>query len=259
MGNKLAKDFKEMKLGHGHMTAASAVRNAIVPDAVVLNAALTIAVQKDTKSKSIQFFDVATEKRLFVATFSKGESFGSVTRDSRGNVLFVTKAPDKATRVIFKPTEALSKEISSEGSSVDENDDDLSPIARVEIDFVASCITAFLSVKFKPKKSKCDGSAASGQSRESPSKESKGTTGTNGLSISASAAMAFDMERPTYIEVYKAVKIPTVKFGAVIVDMMGQVVGKAEQGKNPLPTVMVAPGADAAAVVALACMVNGEL
>mmetsp|Transcript_23201 Transcript_23201/g.48266 ORF Transcript_23201/g.48266 Transcript_23201/m.48266 type:complete len:254 (-) Transcript_23201:70-831(-) len=253
MGNKLAKDFKNMKLGHGHINSANSGRNAIVPDAVVLDASMTIAVQKDAKEKNIQFFDTATQKRLFVTTITKSESMGSITKDARGNVLFITKAPNKSTRVIHKTSDTFDKDVGSEPSSIDSDDDDLSPVAKIEIDHVASAVTAFLSVRYKRRKPRVrgDGSAHSG-SYASASQ-------TTGMSSGVPSSIDLGAD-PTYIDVYKAVKIPAVKFGAAIVDMRGQVVGKAaHEPKAPLPTVLVAPGADASAVVALACIVNGDL
>ena len=246
-----------MKLGHGHITGSNAGRNAIVPDAVVLDASMTVAVQKDPKTKTIQFFDTATQKRLFITTLTKSETMGSITKDARGNVLFITKAPSKEQRVIYKASDNFdSADVGSEPSSVRTDDDELSPVAKIDVDHVASAVTAFLSVKYKRRKRTGDSTTGSEYSASAYS-EKTGKSGRSGKSIPKSIDLSVD---PTYIDVYKAVKIPAVKFGAAIVDMRGQVVGKAAQeAKEPLPTVLVAPGADAAAVVALACIVNGEM
>lgn len=256
MGNKLAKDFKNMKLGHGHLNEANSGRNAIVPDAVVLEGSMTIAVQIGTKDKTLQFFDTETQKRLFVTTITKSDTMGSITKDSRGNVLFVTKSPNKTNRVIYKASDTFEKEISSEPSSIDTDDEDLSPVAKIEIDYVSSAVTAFLSVKYRRRERRfdADGSAASGSQRS----ESQATGASSAVPSSIDLGSADSMT--TFIDVYKAVKIPAVKFGAAVVDMRGQVVGKAvHEPKAPLPTVLVAAGADASAVVALACIVNGLL
>mmetsp|Transcript_3757 Transcript_3757/g.4988 ORF Transcript_3757/g.4988 Transcript_3757/m.4988 type:complete len:214 (-) Transcript_3757:95-736(-) len=199
------------------------------------------------------------KKRLFITTLTKSETMGSVTKDSRGNVLFITKAPNKNNRVIYKVSENFDHgDVGSEPSSVATDDDELSPVAKIEVDYVGSAVTAFLSVKYKKRKHRSDGSATGSVNSASQATGVSGASNTTGRS---GVPKSIDLgAEPMYIDVYKAVKIPAVKFGAAVVDMRGQVVGKASQDpKEPLPTVVVAPGADAAAVVALACIVNGEM
>lgn len=267
MGNKVAKDFKDVKLGHGQLTAANSGRNAVIPDAVVLSAAMSITLVKDVKKKSIDFVDAVTLKTLFTTTRTKGESMSSVTTDSKFNVLFVTKAPNKTNRVIYKATEMLDQDIDSQPSSIDEEDAALTPHAKIEIDFVASCTTAFLSVKMKRKQRQvCGGDFSRDGSATSASVESESPLSTTssknrgGGGKQRNTAVPQVLVDPSFIDLYKAVKIPNVKCGVIIVDMRGQVVGKcAQEPKEPYPVILVAPGADAAAVVALACVVNGEL
>ncbi|KAL7563314.1 hypothetical protein ACA910_016672 [Epithemia clementina (nom. ined.)] len=262
MGNKLARDFKDVKLGHGQLTAANSGRNAIVPDAVVLSAAVSIVVKKDAKKKFVEFYDASSMKLLFGSFMTKGESMGSITKDSKGNVLFVSKAPNKSTRVIYRVNDKFDKDVtSSEPSSIGEADVDMSPIAKIEIDHVASCVTAFLSVKYKPSSSNKDrrlrGDASLTSALSVSSEVSRASTKSGDLPTTSSSIPDGD---PSYIDVYKAVRIPCVKFGVIIVDMRGQVMGKsAHDPKEPFPIIRVAPGADASAVVALACIVNGDL
>merc|ERR1712232_1324472 len=60
------------------------------------------------------------------------------------------------------------------------------------------------------------------------------------------------------VPVYKRIRIPQVKFGALVVDMEGQVVGKSFLDEKRMePIVRIAAGADVASVVEIASAVIG--
>lgn len=273
MGNKVAKDFQAVRIGKGHLTAANSERNAVVPGTVVLKAEMTITVKKDGKKKSIEFFDASEPNPthpLFVSTLTKGESMSSVTVNSKGKVLFVSKAPDKATRLIFKASDDTEIDMtSSQPSSIGGDDNDFSPVARIEIDYVAESITAFLSVKIKRSKCPQDMSSRSESASECSESLKSGGSGAGSRAYSRSGSTAdsrtasqasIEMRKSLYVDLYKAVKIPGVKYGVLIVDMRGQIVGKsAQESKSAFPVIIVAPGSDASAIVALACVINGDL
>ncbi|KAL7577402.1 hypothetical protein ACA910_002125 [Epithemia clementina (nom. ined.)] len=65
---------------------------------------------------------------------------------------------------------------------------------------------------------------------------------------------------PQLTNVYKAVQIPQVKYGILIMDMQGVVVGKAYLNEHRLrPIIHVAAGADLPSVIALALALWGDI
>ena len=179
MGNTLARQFQDAPLGQGHLTSTQAARQtALVPDAVVLHtySPRTLWVHKQAKSSSnrhrIRFVHAETSNLLFVnsTTTTSNSMTTTTTKDFKGQLLFVTKAPHKDLRVIYKvleqpaapegtaPSEASSSNMEDEPDHANPNhnnhkkqpddyQDGWTPVAKIEIDHVAACLTAFLSVK----------------------------------------------------------------------------------------------------------------
>ena len=178
MGNNLARQFQDAPLGQGHLTSTQAARQtALVPDAVVLHTASprTLWVHKQAKSHGhrIRFVHAETSNLLFVNSTTTAtnstNSMTTTTKDFKGQLLFVTKAPHKDLRVIYKvleppaapegtaPSEASSSNMEDEPDHAnhnhsnkkqpDDDEDGWTPVAKIEIDHVAACLTAFLGVK----------------------------------------------------------------------------------------------------------------
>jgi len=250
MGNSIARDFAKVSLGHGSVPS-SFEKELIAPGSVVLDQPMTVLLRRDHSRKSTIVFDgesmmpllITESKRRKKSSSSSSSSapLDSVTKDRRGHKLFLTTAPSKNERLIYKAPKTAAPVAVGDQSSLDNldssnhssssycslsstrssasryADSDVPATAKIEIDHSGAVVTAFFSV------------------------------------------VVWKGSGPEMMQVYKAVKVPTVKYGALVADNSGQVVAKSKLDESRMePTIQVAAGADVPAVVATITALFGE-
>lgn len=311
MGNSIAKDFKNLKLGYGSVPA----EEMIAPGSMVLKRPATILIKWDDHRKSTIYFDLSTMLPLYL-TKTKSQrkgSFTSITEDEKGRALFITISSSPNKHLIYRapeedPTASIHSNSNHSTTSfisvkefLESGYDDL-PKPRQKSDSNANT-----SPSNRPKQeSNCGHSHEKSKSKESktskldpgldkPSRQSfcLGSSNHSSASISlvdlncsdhsshsfdeprvdtyvpcaaqikvmrsgaaVTAAMFVSVPSKTgteFVVCYKASKIPAVKFGALITDMTGEVVGKSSFDEARMnPVIKVAPGADLPCVLAIA-------
>ena len=240
MGNTVAKDFAKISVAKNG-TVPLFQKELIAPGSIILKDSMKVVLRQDHERKTTIVFDEDTMLPLFVTENKSKGGVHSITKDSRGKTLFLTTAPSKNKRLIYKaPKSAPRKPVEKDTGSLDTTSthssssyhstgsassrgttssalyarfqkNDIPCTAQIEIDNVGAAKQAFFSLIVW-----------------------KGTG-------------------PDYMQVYKAVQIAQVKYGCLVVDNAGQVVGKCQIDEARMePVVEVARGADLPSVIATA-------
>lgn len=239
MGNSIARDFKNVQLGKGSVPDSMS-KELIAPGSVVLDSPMTILLRKDEGRKSTIIFDADSMMPMYIVESKRKKKeysdsrVDSVTKDRRGRKLFLTMAPSKNERLIYKaPKKAASKgglddldssnhSTSSVGSAASLRsslrvDTDVPAAAKIDVDRSGASTKAFFSV------------------------------------------VVWKGSGPEMMPVYKGVKIDSVKYGALVADNMGAVVAKAKLDEQRMePKLEIASGADVPAVVATITALYGD-
>ncbi|KAL7573003.1 hypothetical protein ACA910_007499 [Epithemia clementina (nom. ined.)] len=271
----------------------------IASKTTILDRPLTILVRRDYQRKSTIYFDQSSMTPLYL-TFTKlrhGHEI-TITKDARGRPLFLTTTTSTTAtagrrstkqnkrKLIFRAPQDLYRAAgggSSTTSSSSTHKKSGSGSAKRRNSTggsSSSCPSHYSNSNYSDYSDHSSGdtsesSSAShsysrfcqpGYNHAAAANQDVSCAAQIDLDRSGAAICAFlsvvvwNGEGPVLRTVYKAVKIPQVKYGALVMDMMGVVVGKAFIDEQRLqPIIQVAAGADLASVVALASASLGDL
>ena len=246
MGNSIVGDFKKVELGSG--SASSLAKDMIATGSIVLDKPMTVLVRHDDQRKSTIFFDFETMQPLYITSTKNVYDRGNkgdkvcVTKDRKGRALFLTTQPTKNKRLIYRAPKELTKTQSSSSSistaPIESGSNHSTHSARVAQQFVSH------------KQSENDNVACAAQI----DLDRAGAAVCAFLSV-----VVWKGSGAQFMSLYKAVLIPQVKYGALVLDMKGQVVGKATMDNQRMqPMIKVAKGADVTSVVALVSALVGD-
>ncbi|KAL7556829.1 hypothetical protein ACA910_014172 [Epithemia clementina (nom. ined.)] len=274
MGNSIAKEFKMVELGQGALDH----KELIAPGSVVLDQAMTVLVRYDDNRKSTIFFDFSTMLPLYVSSTKMVDNNTkiTVTKDNQGKTLFLTTYPTKGKRLIYRaPKDLATKGSSSSSSSSSSKSSD--PLSKLSSHSSRTAKTDPLgSCSSHSRRSACSSASVVAaksfvryqqefQDDNDPTNSEVPCAAQIDLDRSGAAVCAFlsvvvwKGSGPQLCSVYKAVLVPQVKYGALVLDMQGQVVGKAFlDDRRMQPMIKVAQGADVPSVVALASALLGD-
>ena len=240
MGNSIAKDFKNVKLGCGSLSPGLE-KALIAPGSVVLDSPTTVIVRHDHSRGSLIVFDLNTMMPLLVT--KKKRKKQSVTKDAQGRALYLSVSPNSNQRLIYK----VPKSFASNSDS--------------EQDFEESC-PGLMDASLSSFTSASTASSASSLSKNKNDLVCSGQIDIDKTGASTCASLSVVVWKgngPELLQIYRAVQVPSVKYGSLIVDHQGNVVGKSMMDPDRLePILHIAKGADISSVVALATSTMGD-
>eukprot|EP00522_Entomoneis_paludosa_P009754 CAMPEP_0172452738 /NCGR_PEP_ID=MMETSP1065-20121228/10311_1 /TAXON_ID=265537 /ORGANISM="Amphiprora paludosa, Strain CCMP125" /LENGTH=285 /DNA_ID=CAMNT_0013204843 /DNA_START=77 /DNA_END=934 /DNA_ORIENTATION=+ len=284
MGNSIARDFSRVELTpHSHRPLWQTELIAPGGAAHILKVARTVLIRQDHARNSLIVFDEETMTPLYITSNKKPSSSKSskrsgskksgdavvktVTKDSQGRVLFLTTAPNKNKRLIYKAPK-LAGDNHHKGSTPADMASLDGQSEHSSSSFTAATATSSSSHPANSSSTR-EQQAQSGWSASCSARykdnnlpctaqidlDSCGATTQAFLSL-----IVWNGQGPELRQVYKAVKIPQVKYGALIVEHeTGQVVGKSRLDETRLePMLEIAAGADVPSVVALTGALFGD-
>mmetsp|Transcript_7436 Transcript_7436/g.15164 ORF Transcript_7436/g.15164 Transcript_7436/m.15164 type:complete len:264 (+) Transcript_7436:199-990(+) len=262
MGNTIARDFHNVELAN-EGSVPILQKELIAPGSTLLKKPISVVLRHDHNRNSTIVFDEESMLPLFVTSNKKKKKtrssskstpvVTSCTKDSQGHMLYLTTAPSKNTRLIFKAPK--SSQASSSSSSFRPENHTLDDNSSHSFTSTTADSTSSPHVCA----SWSDATSARCKNSNLPCAaqidiDSSGAAVTAFLSVTVWRGTG-----PDLVQVYKAVKISQVKYGALVVDNQGQVVGKSAMDEDRLePRIEIARGADIPSVVALVSTLCGE-
>lgn len=245
-----------VELGQGSLE----YKELIGPGSFVLDQPMTVLVRYDSSRKTTIFFDFSTMLPLYTSStrMVEGGEKVIVTKDCKGRALFLTTCPCNGKRLIFRAPKDVT--CSPSVSSLDS----LASLTSYPSHSSSSEATregSLASWSKHPRVLSVDSTTLIKRgSAHQPKKlgEDVPCVAQIDLDRSGAAVTAFlnvvvwKGSGPQLESVYKAVQLPQVKWGVVVVDMQGQVVGKSSCDDRRMELMInVAQGADLLSVVAL--------
>ena len=263
MGNSIVRDFNNVELGHGTLPNKDAM---IAPGSVVLDEPMTVLVRHDDQGKSTIFFDFSTMLPLYVSTTKTVDANTkiTVTKDSKGRILFLTSYPTKGKRLIFRAPKNLTRSPSTRtalASLTSSSSNDPLHSNHSEHSASGASVVAHAFVEEQRRRTNTKNDKNSNKNDTDVPCAAQIDVDRSGATVTAFlSVVVWKGSGPELLSVYKAVQIPKVKYGALVLDMQGQVVGKSFlDDRRMQPKIQVAAGTDVPSVVALASALLGEL
>ncbi|KAL7558023.1 hypothetical protein ACA910_005503 [Epithemia clementina (nom. ined.)] len=267
MGNSIAKEFKLVEVGTVDTIATEAYssskttslvlhnKDIIARGSVVLPQPVTVLVRHDDHRQSTIFFDFATMTPLFTSSTTKqtGGAKMSITRDRQGRPMFLTTHPSKTKTLIFRAPNDLPRAI-RESSSCSSSVMDCSS-NHSDASSSTNTTRTITEATRRPQQETND-------CMDGPDVPCAAhiDLDRSGSCVSAFlSVVVWEGTGPHLRSFYKAVKVPQVKYGALVMNMQGVVVGKSSLDEQRMqPIIQVAQGADLPSVVATVSALWGE-
>eukprot|EP00522_Entomoneis_paludosa_P014536 CAMPEP_0172439412 /NCGR_PEP_ID=MMETSP1065-20121228/413_1 /TAXON_ID=265537 /ORGANISM="Amphiprora paludosa, Strain CCMP125" /LENGTH=257 /DNA_ID=CAMNT_0013188093 /DNA_START=41 /DNA_END=814 /DNA_ORIENTATION=- len=256
MGNSIARDFKKVQLDQAGAMSEGLSEEMIAPGSVTLKNPMTVVIRRDHNRKgSIIVFDLGSMLPLYVTKKKrdKKSELESVTKDRQGKVLFLTTAPSKGKRLIYKAPKNTPSKIRSTSPPT------VAPVVDGESGLDSS--STHSSSSFTSITSNTSSSSSSWRYSKSdlPCSAQIDIDRSGSSSKAFLSVVVWKGSGPELRQVYKAVQIPQVKYGSLVVDNEGHVVGKSCLDEQRMePKIQIAAGADVPSVVALATTLLGD-
>ena len=267
MGNSIVRDFHQVKISGKSDVPPHLAKEMIAPRSSVLKEPMTLLIHRDDHRRSTIAFNMSTMLPILVTTTKRTSKKSgdkvSVTKDELGRALFVITQPSRGKYVIYKaPQTTAEKKLKRRGSgkfNLDVLNEDTSEsrggrraqrrgsgksIGTFDDDMSEYSTTTAFTHTYDTGDLPC---------RAEIEIDRSGSTACGFFS-----SIVWNGHGPEPLLVYKAILVPKVKFGALVVDMKGKVVAKTLLDETRMEPVMhIGVGADVASVVTLVSAMLG--